>query len=233
SSLAFTEGFYTKPRVDRELLARYNEGIIVSSACMAGEIATHLLSDNVEGAREVVEWYANVFKDRYYLEVQAHTSEGQAQLNDRVFRLAKETGIPVVATNDAHFLTRDDHDAHDVLLCIGLGKDRADRDRMRYDNGLYFKSAQEIAASFPDRPDVLENTLRIADDVSVSLEKKYQLPSFPLPAGTASENELLTTPATQGARERYGNPPPSQVKVRLDYELSVSTKTGYSGYFLI
>ncbi|HMC54821.1 MAG TPA: DNA polymerase III subunit alpha [Gemmatimonadaceae bacterium] len=233
SSLAFTEGFYTKPRVDRELLARYNEGIIVSSACMAGEIATHLLSDNVEGAREVVEWYANVFKDRYYLEVQAHTSEGQAQLNDRVFRLAKETGIPLVATNDAHFLTRADHDAHDVLLCIGLGKDRADRDRMRYDNGLYFKSKDEIAASFRDRPDVIENTLKIADDVSVAFDKKYFLPSFPLPADVTSENDLLTTLAAKGAEERYGSPLPLPVRERLDYELGVITKTGYAGYFLI
>jgi DNA polymerase-3 subunit alpha len=233
SSLAFTEGFYTKPRMDRELLEKYNEGIIVSSACMAGEIASHLLVDDFDGAREVAAWYAEVFKGRYYLEVQAHSSAGQAQLNERVFRLAKDVGLPVVATNDAHFLTRDDHDAHDVLLCIGLGKDRADRDRMRYDNGLYFKSAQEIASSFPDRPDVLENTLRIADEVSVSLEKKYQLPSFPLPAGVASENDLLTTLATHGARDRYGDPLPAQVKERLDYELSVITKTGYAGYFLI
>src|SRR3954469_14305021 len=103
SSMAFTEGFYTRPRVDRELLEKFNEGIIVSSACMAGEIATHLLSDDVEGAREVAAWYGEVFKDRYYLEVQAHSSEGQARLNERVFKLAKDVGLPVVATNDAHF----------------------------------------------------------------------------------------------------------------------------------
>lgn len=233
SSLAYTEGFYTKPRVDRELLAQYNEGLIVSSACMAGEIATHLLSDDFEGAREVAAWYANVFKDRYYLEVQAHHSEGQTQLNERVFRLAAEVGLPVVATNDAHFLTSADHDAHDVLLCIGLGKDRGDRDRLRYDNGLYFKSAREIASSFPDRPDVVENTLRIADEVSVAFEKKYHLPSFPLPTGVASENELLTTLATNGAKERYGDALPAHVRERLEYELSVITKTGYAGYFLI
>src|SRR4051812_25691483 len=191
SSMAFTEGFYTRPRVDRELLAAHSEGIIVSSACMAGEVASHLLSENYEGAREAATWYANVFKDRYYLEVQAHASEGQAVLNERVFALAGELGLPVVATNDAHFLRRDDHDAHDVLLCIGLGKDRGDRDRMRYDNGLYFKSADEMRSSFPTRPDVLENTLKIADEVSVALEKKYHLPSFPLPPGTSSENELL------------------------------------------
>jgi DNA polymerase-3 subunit alpha len=233
SSLAFTEGFYTRPRVDRELLAAHSEGIIVSSACMAGEIASHLLSDDFEGARETAAWYAEVFKDRYYLEVQAHASEGQAKLNERVFKLAADVGLPVIATNDAHFLTRNDHDAHDVLLCIGLGKDRGDRDRMRYDNGLYFKAASEIAQSFPTRSDVLENTLAIADQVSVPFEKKYHLPSFPLPSGTTSENDLLTSLATAGARERYGDPLPDHVRQRLEYELSVITKTGYAGYFLI
>ena len=233
SSLAFTEGFYTKPRVDRELLQHYSEGIIVSSACMAGEIASHLLSDDFEGAREVAAWYADVFRDRYYLEVQAHASEGQSQLNERVFRLAKQVGLPVIATNDAHFLNRTDHDAHDVLLCIGLGKDRADRDRMRYDNGLYFKSRDEIAATFRDRSDVIENTLAIADQVDVAFEKKYYLPSFPLPPNVSSENELLTTLATAGAKQRYGDPLPAHVKERLDYELSVITNTGYAGYFLI
>ena len=233
SSLAFTEGFYTKPRVDRELLERYNEGIIVSSACMAGEIATHLLSDDLEGARAAASWYAEVFRDRYYLEVQAHRSEGQAVLNERVFALAKDLSLPVVATNDAHFLTRADHDAHDVLLCIGLGKDRGDADRMRYDNGLYFKSAQEIAECFDGRRDVLENTLKIADEVSVAFEKKYHLPSFPLPDSVTSENELLTRLATEGAKARYGDPLPDTVRQRLEYELGVITKTGYAGYFLI
>jgi DNA polymerase-3 subunit alpha len=234
SSLAFTEGFYSKPRVDRELLTQFNEGIIVSSACMAGEIASHLLSDDYDGARAVAAWYAEMFPGRYYLEVQAHASEGQTVLNERVFRLAGDMNLPVVATNDAHFLTKNDHDAHDVLLCIGLGKDRSDRDRMRYDNGLYFKSAPEIAASFPGRLDVLENTLKIAEESSDPFSKKtYHLPSFPLPAGASSENDLLTRLATEGAVERYGHPLPAHVQERLDYELSVITKTGYAGYFLI
>jgi DNA polymerase-3 subunit alpha len=233
SSLAFTEGFYTKPRVDRDLLAQYSDGIIVSSACMAGEIATHLMVDDFDSARETAAWYANVFKDRYYLEVQAHASEGQAALNERVFKLAADIGLPVVATNDTHFLNRGDHDAHDVLLCIGLGKDRGDHDRLRYDNGLYFKSASEVAASFPGNPTVLENTLRIADEVSIPFERKYHLPSFPLPPDVSGENELLTALAGQGAKERYGDPLPAHVKERLDYELSVITKTGYAGYFLI
>ncbi|HKW49769.1 MAG TPA: PHP domain-containing protein, partial [Gemmatimonadaceae bacterium] len=221
SSLAYTEGFYTKPRVDRELLARYSEGIIVSSACMAGEIATHLVRDDRDAARETATWYANVFKDRYYLEVQAHDSSGQRDLNARVFALAKELSLPIVATNDSHFLRRQDHDSHDVLLCIGLGKDRSDQDRMRYDEGLYFKSHEEIRSFFPDRPDVVENTLKIADEVGFEFSKKYHLPAFPLPNGIASENELLNQLALEGAKERYGDPLPADVRERLEYELGV------------
>jgi len=233
SSLAYTEGFYTKPRVDRELLAKYSEGIIVSSACLAGEVAQHLMANRPDAAREAAAWYAEAFKDRYYLEVQAHTSEGQTILNSKVFALASELGLPVVATNDSHFLTADDHDAHDILLCIGLGKDRSDPARMHYDRGLYFKSSPEIASFFGGRADVLENTLKIASEVDVPFSKTYHVPAFPLPAGVSTENELLTTLATAGAKERYGDPLPPHVQERLDYELAVVTTTDYAGYFLI
>ncbi|MEO8945171.1 MAG: DNA polymerase III subunit alpha [Gemmatimonadaceae bacterium] len=233
SSLGYTEGFYSKPRVDRELLARYNEGIVVSSACMAGEVATHLLDDNWDAAREAAAWYAELFKDRYYLEVQAHDSSGQSRLNAHVFKLAEELGLPVVATNDAHFLKHDDHASHDVLLCIGLGKNVSDDKRMHYDNGLYFKSGPEMRERFPERPDVLENTLRIAEDVGIEFKKKYHVPSFPLPTGVASENDLLVRLTEQGACERYGTPLPAEVESRMRYELDVITKTGYAGYFLI
>jgi len=233
SSLAYTEGFYTKPRVDRELLAKYSEGLIVSSACLAGEIATKLEVGDLEGAREAASWYADVFKDRFYLEVQAHDSEGQARHNAGIVQLGAELNLPIIATNDAHFLRDTDHDAHDVLLCIGLGKDYADQNRMHYDRGLYFKSAPEMQSRFPDRPDVLENTLRIADEAGFAFEKKYYVPSFPLPPEVKSENELLVQLATAGARERYGPEPSAEVMDRLDYELGVITKTGYAGYFLI
>jgi len=233
SSLAYTEGFYGKPRVDRELLARYNEGIIVSSACMAGEVATHLLADRPDDARRTAEWYADVFKDRYYLEVQAHNSGEQTLLNERVFALAGRLNLPVIATNDAHFLRAEDHDAHDILLCIGLKKDRTDADRMRYDRGLYFKSAPEVQAHFAGHPEVLDNTLKIADQVDVQFDKKYHVPSFPLPAGVKTENQLLVQMATDGAVARYGDPMPSNVRERLDFELDVITKLGYAGYFLI
>ncbi|HET7632708.1 MAG TPA: DNA polymerase III subunit alpha [Gemmatimonadaceae bacterium] len=233
SSLGYTEGFYSRPRVDRELLAQYADGLIVSSACLAGEIAMHLNLDDIAGAREAAAWYADVFRDRYYLEVQAHDAEGQAQLNQRVFALADEMHLPVIATNDAHFLTPEAHEAHDVLLCIGLGKDLEARDRMRYDRGLYFKSSQEMAERFPGHPDVLVNTLKIADEVDVQFVKKYHVPSFPLPDGVTSENDLLVRLSEAGARERYGDPLPENVTERLQYELGVITRTGYAGYFLI
>ncbi|GMV07085.1 MAG: DNA-directed DNA polymerase [Gemmatimonadota bacterium] len=233
SSIGYTEGFYHRPRVDREVLARHHEGIIVSSACMAGEVARHLQADDWDGAREVAEWYANLFDGRYYLEVQAHDSEGQAELNGKILKLAGELGIPTVATNDAHFLTAGDHEAHDVLLCIGLGKDRDDPARMRYDQGLYFKSAQEIAERFPDHPEVLENTLAIADQVDVVFDKRYHLPAFPLPADHSDENEYLEHLAREGAKKRFGDPLPSHVQERFDYEMGVVKGTGYAGYFLI
>ena len=232
SSLGFTEGFYSRPRVDRELLARHNEGIVVSSACMAGEVAFNLRTDNWEAAREAASWYANTFKD-YYLEVQAHDSDGQAELNRRIFKLAEEMGLPVVATNDAHFLRPQDHAAHDILLCIGQAKDYQSPDRMRYDEGLYFKNADEMRAAFPGRPDVIENTVRIGEQSSISLSKVYQVPAFPLPPGVDTENDLLVRLATDGAHARYGETLSDEVRERLAYELGVITSTGYAGYFLI
>jgi len=233
TSLGFTEGFYHKPRIDRELLAAHGEGLIVSSACLAGEVARNLMNDDWDAAREAASWYANLFDGRYYLEVQGHDSDGQDELNRRIFTLADELGLPVIATNDAHFLSEHDHEAHDVLLCIGLGKDRSDPNRMQYDRGLYFKSGPEMAERFPDRPDVLENTLKICDEVELSFDKKYFLPEFPLPDGFTVENEFLEHLAREGAVERYGAPLPPEVEERLDYEIGVIKGTGYAGYFLI
>ncbi|MDR0786315.1 MAG: DNA polymerase III subunit alpha [Gemmatimonadota bacterium] len=237
SSIGFKEGFYFKPRIDREVLAKYSSGLIASSACLAGEVARHLMEDRYNEARETAAWYAELFRDRYYLEVQAHDSEGQRELNKGIFRLADDLGLPVVATNDAHFLRSGDHEAHDVLLCIGLGKDLKDPDRMRYDGGLYFKSGPEMAERFPDRPDVLENTLRIASEVNVQFEKKYYVPEFPLPTGVLSEADLLADWVWKGARERYAPTPGSElsdtVRERIEYELEVISRLGYAGYFLI
>ncbi len=234
TSIGYLEGFYHRPRIDREVLERHSEGVIVTSACMAGEVARHLTAGRREQAREAAAWYADVFRDRYYLEVQAHDSEGQLQLNSQVIALADEMGLPLVATNDAHFLRAQDHDAHDVLLCIGLGKDRSDDNRMKYDRGLYFKPASEIAARFPDRPDVVENTLRIADSVDVRLRKQYHVPQFPLPEDVADEPSLLRRLVYEKAPQRLGELTP-ELRQRLEYELGVITnpKADYAGYFLI
>jgi len=256
SSIGYTEGFYFKPRIDREVLAKHSEGLIVSSACLAGEVAQHLMEDRWDQAREAAAWYAELFEGRYYLEVQAHDSEGQSALNERVFTLADEMGLPVVATNDAHFLRADDHDAHDCLLCIGLGKDKEDPNRMQYDDGLYFKSGPEMAERFPGRPEVLENTLAIAEACDVEFEKRYYVPEFPLPHEVETEEELLARDVWIGAWERYGESgvrgPGSGVREgdvgaikralqdtrpdvveRVEYELGVILELGYAGYFLI
>ncbi len=233
SSIGYTEGFYHKPRVDREVLKAHSGGLIVSSACMASEVARHLMEDRPDQAREAAAWYAEIFRDRYYLEVQGHGTPGQEELNRRTFALADELGLPVVATNDAHFLECDDHEAHDTLLCIGLGKDKSDPNRMRYDEGLYFKGPDEMREIFGDRPEVIENTLRIADEVDLTFDKKYHVPEFPLPAEHSTEEDYLVHLTNEGARERYGDPLPPEVKERMDYELGVILETGYSGYFLI
>ena len=262
SSIGYTEGFYYRPRVDRETLARHSEGIIVTSACMAGELARHLVAGNDAAASEVAGWYADTFPGRYYLEVQAHETPGQAEVNGKILALAGELGLPVVATNDAHFLRHEHHPAHDILVCIGTARNQDDQDRLRYDDGLYFKSPEEMAAAFPGRTDLIENTLRIADEVTLTLEKRYQLPSFPLPGRFTDPTDYLVHLAEAGARERYApgatgaapardaafdddvpvpvraasaedDPLPSEVRKRLDYELDVILKTGYAGYFLI
>ena len=233
SSIGYTEGFYYRPRLDRETLARHSGGLIATSACMAGELARHLSAGNDETARGVADWYANAFPGRYYLEVQAHGTPGQAELNREILALADDMGLPVVATNDAHFLQRDHHQAHDILVCIGTAKNHDDEGRLKYDDGLYFKSPEEMAEAFPDRPDVVENTLKIADEVSLTLEKKYHLPSFPLPERFTDDNDYLVHLAEAGAKERYGDPLPDTMRERLDYELEVILKTGYAGYFLI
>jgi DNA polymerase-3 subunit alpha len=250
TSIGYTEGFYSKPRIDREVLAQYSEGLIVSSACLAGEVAQHLMEDRWDQAREAVEWHQEVFRDRYYLEVQAHNSSGQDELNRRIFKLAEEMGAPVVATNDTHFLRSSDHQAHDVLLCIGLGKDFHDANRMKYDDQLYFKNAVEMRERFPDRPDVLENTLRVADECNWSYPKGYFVPAFPVANdGFSTEAEMLRAWVWRGALERYGldgwgdapegtDPKdflPPEIVERAEYELSVicNPKLDYSGYFLI
>ena len=235
SSAGYLEGFYRKPRIDHELLAEHSEGLIVTSACLSGEIAAYLREDRWEDAKRTAEWYASVFgEDRYFLEVQDHGIDGQAKVNDGVFDLADELGLGVVVTNDAHYLRREDHDAHDTLLCIGTGKDKEDPDRLRFESEEpYFKSPEEMRRLFPDRPDVVENTLEIAERCGVDFEESYHLPNAPVPGRFGGDDAYLRHLAREGAKERYGEPLSDEVTERLDYELGVIEETGYAGYFLI
>jgi DNA polymerase-3 subunit alpha len=234
SSRGYTEGFYHKPRIDRALLEECADGLIITSACMAGEIARALARDRWDEAKSTAEWFARTFPDRYFLEVQDHGIPGQAKINEGVFQLADELGLPVLVTNDAHYMRREDADAHDTLLCIGTGKFKDDPDRLSFHGQeSYFKSPAEMAELFPDRPDLLENTLRVAEMCDVQFDQQYHLPNFPLPERFPSDMEYLRELTTSGAHERYGDPLPEDVTERLVYELGVIGQTGYAGYLLI
>jgi len=234
SSIGYTDGFYRKPRVDHDLLEEHSEGLIVTSACLSGEIASYLQQDRYERAKETAEWYASTFEDRYWLEVQDHGIPGQEKVNRGVFELAEDVGLGVVVTNDAHYLRREDADVHDTLLCIGTGAEKEDEDRLRFHGQeSYFKSTREMEDLFPDRPELLSNTVEIAGQCGVSFDEGYHLPEFPLPDRHDDDAEYLRELAYGGARERYGEPLSDEVTDRLDYELDIISETGYSSYFLI
>ncbi|MFQ5678981.1 MAG: DNA polymerase III subunit alpha [Gemmatimonadota bacterium] len=235
TSIGYLEGFYRRPRIDRDALREHADGLICLSACLSGEVARYLRMGRWEEAKNSAEWFALLFgPDRYWLEVQNHGIPGQAEVNEGVFQIADALGLGVAATNDAHYLRREDADAHDTLLCIGTGKDKDDPDRLRfYGEESYFKSAEEMEALFPEHPDAVANTLEIAERCEVSFDGTYKLPAFPLPEEFSDDAALLRHQAEEGARERYGEPLPPEVRERLEYELSVISETGYAGYFLI
>ncbi|MEE8573648.1 MAG: DNA polymerase III subunit alpha, partial [Gemmatimonadota bacterium] len=235
SSIGYLEGYYRRPRIDKEVLAEYSEGLIGLAACLSGEISLFLRQGNYEEARNSAEWFAQTFgPDGFWLEVQDHGIEDEKLVRDGMFRLSDDLGIPVVATNDAHYLERADHEAHDCLLAIGTGKDLDDPNRFRFfGSESYVKSEAEMAELFPGRPDVLENTQRVADLCEFDFEQRYFLPEFPRPEGYETNDDLLVELATAGAKARYGDPLSTEVQERLDYELGVITRTGYAGYFLI
>ena len=235
SSIGYLEGFYRRPRVDHEVLEAHCEGLIALSACLSGEVAKYLQLGRLEAARATAEWHASIFgPERYWLEVQNHGIPGQAEVNEGIFQLADELGLGVVATNDAHYLRREDADAHDTLLCIGTGKDKDDPNRLRfYGEESYFKSPDEMGALFPGRPDVLDNTLRIAEACDVEFERRYYLPNFPLPERFDGDMAYLRHLVEEGARIRYGDPLSGEVRERMEFELDVIERTGYAGYFLI
>src|SRR5216117_2429470 len=235
SSIGFLEGYYRRPRIDRDVLERHHEGLIGLAACLSGEIALYLRQGNYEAAKASAQYFARVFgPDGFWLEVQSHGIADERVVAAGMFRLAAELGLPVVATNDAHYLKKEDAEAHDVLLAIGTGKDLDDPNRFRFfGQESYVNSEPEMAALFPDHPDVVAETQRIAELCEFDFEKRYFLPQYPRPAEFASDNDLLVHLARAGTRVRYGDTVPPEVQARLDYELDVIQRTGYAGYFLI
>ena len=233
-SLGHTEGFYYKPRVDWELLERFHGGLVALSACESGQIPRLLLAGRESEAAAVATKHGRLFGEgSYFLEIQDHGTEQGKRLRERLVGLARSLGLPLVATNDIHYLAPEDRLAHEVILNIKANKKLADPDRMTFDgDGYHFRTSQEMAELFADLPEALENTKRIADSCNLELEFGVNLvPPFPLPSGT-SANEYLRQLAYSGAQERYGELTPP-VRERLDYELSVIERTNYATYFLI
>jgi len=235
TSIGFTEGFYRRPRIDKDVLAERAEGIVCLAACLSGEVSLHLRQGKYDEAKKSAEWFARIFgSDGFWLEIQQHGIPEERLVAEGMLRLGKELGLGVVATNDAHYLRREDAEAHDVLLAIGTGSDLDDPKRFRFTGQeSYVKSEKEMRALFPDQPEALANTARVAERCEFDFEKRYFLPGFPRPAGYASDEELLDHLARGGAERRYGAPLPPEVAERLAYELGVINKAGYAGYFLI
>jgi DNA polymerase-3 subunit alpha len=235
SSIGYTEGFYRRPRIDKESLERHHEGIICLAACLSGEVALHLRGSRYEEAKRSAQWFAGLFgQDGFWLEIQQHGIGEERLVQDGMLRLGQELGIGVVATNDAHYLRREDAESHDVLLAIGTGSDLDDPKRFRFTGQeSYVKSEKEMKAIFPDHPETLANTQTVADLCEFDFEKKYFLPGFPRPGSYATDEALLGDLARHGAERRYGAPLPPAVEERLVYELGVINKAGYAGYFLI
>jgi DNA polymerase-3 subunit alpha len=261
SSIGYLEGFYYRPRLDKDVLRDYAAGIIATSACLKGEVAGHLMQDNEARARRAVEELAGIFGERnFFLEIQDHGLPEQRKVNAGILTLARELGLGVVATNDVHYHRREDAAAHDVLLCIQTGKTLDEEGRMRFGSDeFYFKSPEEMAERFGDVPEAIATTAEIAARCNVELEFKTQLPAFPLPSGSRSAEEVLDREARAGLTQRLaaaagtaaqqsahvdqsaGSPTAAgtengvaeRYRERLEYELEVIRKTGYSGYFLI
>ncbi|MCI2105716.1 MAG: DNA polymerase III subunit alpha [Intestinimonas sp.] len=234
-SRSFTEGFYIKPRIDMDLLRDCHGGLIALSACLAGDIPRKLRAGNYTGARQAALEMRDLFgEDGYYLELQNHGLDADPEIVSGLLRLHQETGIPLVATNDAHYLTREDAKIQDVLLCIQTGKTVDDPNRMKFETDeFYFKSEDEMRSLFPDWPDALENTQKIADQCNVEFEfGTYHLPEFKLPEGYTDGDAYFKTLCFDGFRRRYPDEP-EQYRKQLDYEMNMIRKMGFVDYFLI
>ncbi len=234
-SQAFLEGFYIKPRIDMDLLRSHSGGLIALSACLGGEIPRKLMDGDYEGAKKTALEMREIFgEDGYYLELQDHGIPVQRQVNAGIIRLHEETGIPLVCTNDAHYLRREDAETQDVLMCIQMGKTLDDPGRMKFETQeFYVKSEAEMAALFPDHPEALENTAKIARACNVEFEfGKYHLPHFKLPEGWTDGDAYFEKLCMDGFAWRYPDQPPEYLK-QLRYEMDMIRKMGFVDYFLI
>ncbi|MBV8198136.1 MAG: DNA polymerase III subunit alpha, partial [Candidatus Eremiobacteraeota bacterium] len=241
-SKGFLEGYYYKPRIDLELLAQHHDGLIVLSGCMSGLVAAPLLRDDYESAQRNAKTYREIFGARFYIEVMRHGMPEQAKINDGLIRVARELGVPIVATNDIHYLKQTDAPMHDVLLAIGTGKMVSDGNRMRfYSDQFYLKSPEEMRALWIDHPEACDATLDIAGSVDIRIpEKIFHLPQFPVPQESPgqekSDAQFLREVCEAGLVERYGAErarSDATLRARLEYELDVITSMGFSSYFLI
>ena len=232
----YLEGFYYRPRVDIDLLRQYSEGLICMSACLKGEVPEKMLRGDYEGAKEAALRFAEIFPDRYYLEIQNHgIPEEEANIKN-MKKLAVDLNLPLVCTNDAHYAKQSHWEAHDIHICLGTGKKRSDLNRLRYATPeFYFKTQDEMFNLFKEFPQAIENTRRIADSINVELRMgEYHLPNFPIPedSPTKDPDEYLKMLTQVGADALYGEITPD-IQKRIDHELMVIRNMGFAGYFLI
>ncbi len=234
-SLGFVDGYYYKPRIDHDILEKYCEGIICLSACLAGEVNQALLNGNTEKAEQVALWHKKVFGGDYYIEIQNNGIREQVLANQKLVQLARKLDIPLVATNDAHYLKREDAYNHEVLLCIQTGKRMSDEDRMKFDTEeLYVKSPEEMSEYFSAFPDAIENTVKIAEQCNVEFEFGHTiLPNYDVPPEYPTHYDFLKELCDKGLEKRYGKNLSEEIQKRADYELSIIKKMGYVDYYLI
>ncbi|MGL4790482.1 MAG: DNA polymerase III subunit alpha, partial [Anaerotignaceae bacterium] len=233
-SYGYIDGFYYKPRVDMEILKKYSKGIIASSACIAGEVPRNILKGDYEKAKTIALEYEAIFgKGNYFLELQDHGMREQKIANEQLIKLSQETGIPLIATNDSHYILEEDSVSHDVLLCVQTGKTVNDQDRMRYEgNQFYLKSPEEMYKLFPYAKEALANTQKIADRCNVEFTfHELKLPAYDVPDGKTAY-EYLRELCYKGLHKNYPNPT-DEIIARLEYELSTIGHMGYVDYFLI
>ena len=235
TTASYLEGFYYKPRIDKELLKRHSGGLIATTACLRGEPAQHVLSGNLDAAREAIMEFSEIFgKGNFYLEIHNHGLREEEIVRRAYRELGKELDVPLVAANDCHYLTREAAPAHDVLLCIQTGKEIDDPNRLRMPNDeFYMKSPEEMRELFAEFPDAYENTIQIAEKCNLSLDfGRVHMPRFPIPEGYRDASEHLAALAREGLARRY-DPVPPEAEERLERELGLINEMGFSGYFLI